>query len=281
MTRTSSAVPSEVALSSPDRIPLECSVTWKININADVGEGYGRWRLGPDEDLVPLVPSVNIACGFHAGDPRIMHRVAAQAVEAGVDVGAHVSLPDLRGFGRRRMEIDADDLRDDVLYQVGALDAFVRAEGGAMRHVKPHGSLYAMCGQHEEYARALLEAVAQYDDELIVIVGPGWPRRLAGEYGLSVVYEGYLDLEYRVDGHPQVEPVKQSCDPDDVVRRALGIVKDHTAKALDGSVLEVVAPTLCLHGDMPNVLEVTRRVRERLAQEDIEIVGLARALAAA
>jgi UPF0271 protein len=256
-------------------------VTWKININSDMGEGYGRWQLGPDEELIPLVPTVNIACGFHAGDPRIMHRVTAQAVAEGVDIGAHVALPDLRGFGRRPLEIDPADLRDDVLYQIGALDAFVRAAGGRMRHVKPHGSMYAMCGRREEYARALLEAVSAYDRELIVIVGQGWPQRLAGEYGLVAVYEGYIDLEYQPDGYPRVEHLKQSYDPDDVVRRALSIVKERTAKALDGSALEVVTPTLCLHGDMPNVLEVTRRVRERLAEEDVEIVGLAAALAAA
>jgi 5-oxoprolinase (ATP-hydrolysing) subunit A len=255
-------------------------VTWKININSDMGDGYGRWRLGPDEELIPLVPTVSIACGFHAGDPRIMRRVAALAVDAGIDVGAHVSLPDLRGFGRRPMEIDPEDLHDDVLYQVGALDAFVRAEGGAMRHVKPHGSLYAMCGRREEYARALLTAISAYDDELIVIVGQGWPQRLAEEYGLTVVYEGYVDLDYRPDGYPRVEPEKKPCDPDDVVRRALAIVKEQTARALDGSTLEVVTPTLCLHGDVPNVLEVTHRVRERLAEEDVEIVGLTPALAA-
>jgi UPF0271 protein len=256
-------------------------VTWKINLKADIGAGYGQWRLGPDEELLPLVPSVTIACGFHAGDPRIMHRVTAQAVEAGMDVGAHVSLPDLRGFGRRPMEIDPEELRDDVLYQVGALDAFLRAEGGAMRHVKPHGSLYTMCGQKEEYARALLEAVAKYDDEMIVIAGPGWPQRLAEEYELTVIHEGYIDLEYQPDGYPQVEQVKRAHDPDDVVRRALGIVKDRTAQALDGSTLEVVTPTLALHGDMPNILEVTRHVRQRLAEEDVEIVRLTPALAAA
>jgi UPF0271 protein len=259
-------------------------VSWKININSDLGEGYGRRRPGPDEDLLPLVPTVNIPCGFHAGDPRIMHRAAALAVEAGVDIGAHVSLPDLsdlRGFGRRPLDIDPSDLRDDVLYQLGALDAFVQTEGGAMRHVKPHGPLQAMCGRQEECARALLEAVSVYDDELIVIVGQGWPRGLAGEYGLLSVYEGYIDLEYRPDGYPRAEDVKRSYDPDDVVRRALSIIKDRTARALDGSTLEVVTPTLSLHGDMPNVAEVARRVRERLTEEDVEIVGLAAALAAA
>ncbi|MDN3354619.1 LamB/YcsF family protein [Actinomadura sp. DC4] len=233
-------------------------MTWKININTDLGDG--------GEELVPLIPSVTVACGFHAGDPRTMHRVTAQAVEAGIDVGALVS------FG------DPSRLRDDVLYQIGALDAFLRAEGGAMRHVKPYGPL---CGRREEYARALLEAVAAYDDEMIVIAGPGWPQRLAGEYGLTVVHEGYIDLEYGSDGYPQVEQVKKAHHPDDVVRRALGIVKERTARALDGSMLDVATPTLALHGDMPNILEVTRHVRQRLAEEDIEVVGLTPALAAA
>ena len=252
-------------------------MTWKININTDMGGGYGQWRLGPDEEFVPLVPSVNIACGFHAGDPRIMHRVTAAAVEAGIDVGAHVSLPDLRGFGQRPMEIDPDDLRDDVLYQVGSLDAFLRVEGGAMRHVKPHGALYDMCGKREDYARALLEAVARYDDELIVITGPGWPQRLAAEYGLTVIGEGYIDLDYRADGYPEVEHTGRPRDPEDVVRRALAIIKEHTATALDGSTLEIVTPTLCLHGDRG----VARHVRSRLAEEDVEVVGLSSALAAA
>jgi 5-oxoprolinase (ATP-hydrolysing) subunit A len=253
-------------------------MTWQININSDMGEGYGRWQLGSDEELIPLVPTVNIACGYHAGDPRIMRRVAAAAIAAGADAGAHVALPDLRGFGRRPMEIDPDDLRDDVLYQIGALDGFIRAAGGIMRHVKPHGSMYAMCGRREEYARALLEAVASYDKNLAVIVGQGWPQRLAAEYGLTVVYEGYIDLDYRPDGYPRVEPVKQSRDPDDVVRRALAIVRDQSATALDDSAIKVCTPTLCLHGDMPNVLEVARHVRKRLAEEDVEIVDLATAI---
>jgi 5-oxoprolinase (ATP-hydrolysing) subunit A len=251
----------------------------QININSDMGEGFGRWQLGPDEELIPLVPTVNIACGFHAGDPRIMHRVTAAAIDAGVDIGAHVALPDLRGFGRRPLDIAAEDLLDDLLYQIGALGAFVRVEGGTLRHVKPHGSLYAMCGRNEHYARALLEAVSRYDRNLIVIVGQGWPERLAGEYGLTVRHEGYIDLDYQPDGFPRVEPVKQACDPDEVARRAITLVEQRKAKALDGSWIEVDTPTLCLHGDMPNVLEVARRLRARLAEVDIEIVDLATAVA--
>ena len=251
-------------------------MTWKININSDMGGGSGQWRLAPGE--VPLVPSVNVACGFHAGDPRTMHRVTAQAVEAGIDVGAHVSFYDLQKSSRRPIEVDPGDLRDDVLYQLGSLDAFVRAEGGAMRHVKPHGALYVMCGRRLDYAQALLDAVAKYDDELIVITGPGWPQRLAAEYGLTVIGEGYLDLDYRPDGYPEVEHTRRPRDPEDVARRALGIVKEHTVEALDGSTIEVVTPTLCLRGDTPGV---ARHVRERLAQEGVEVVGLSLALAAA
>jgi 5-oxoprolinase (ATP-hydrolysing) subunit A len=251
-----------------------------ININSDVGEGFGRWQLGADDELIPLVPTVNIACGFHAGDPAIMRRTTRTAIEAGADIGAHVSLPDLRGFGRRPLDISPDDLRDDVLYQIGALGGFVRTLGGTMRHVKPHGSLYAMCGRDEQYARALLDAVSGYDRDLIVIVGQDWPQRLAGEYGLTVVYEGYIDLEYQPNGFPKVEPVKRAYDPEDVVRRALRIIDEHAATALDGSTVRVRTPTLCLHGDMPNVLEVTRHVRKRLEAQDIDIVDLASAVAA-
>jgi UPF0271 protein len=228
-------------------------VTWNINLNADLGEAPG-----PSAELIALVPSVTIACG----DPRSMHRLSAQAVEAGIDVGALIRPPRTSGDG-------PDDLRDDVLYQVGALDAFVQSEGGAMRHVKPHGSLSALCGQREEYARALLEAVAKYDDEMIVVAGPGWPQRLADSYGLTVVREGYLDREYRPDGR-----IEQVQDPDEVVRRALRLAKDRTA----GSTFDVM--TLTLSGDTPNVVEVTRRVRQRLAEEDVGIVGLTPAVAA-
>lgn len=253
-------------------------MTWRININSDMGEGFGRWQLGPDEELIPLVPTVNIACGFHAGDSRIMHRVTKAAVAAGVDIGAHVALPDLRGFGRRPLEIAPEELLDDILYQIGALDAFVRFEGGTMRHVKPHGSLYAMCGRREEYARALLEAVSRYDRNLIVIVGQGWPERLADEYGLIVRHEGYIDLDYQPDGFPIVEPVKQARDPEEVARRAVAIVKERKATAADGTQITVETPTLCLHGDMPNVLEVAATLRVRLCAEDIEIVDLAKAV---
>ncbi|TNC25332.1 LamB/YcsF family protein [Amycolatopsis alkalitolerans] len=254
-------------------------MTWRVNINSDMGEGFGRWQLGPDEDLIPLVPTVNIACGFHAGDPRIMHRVTKAAIAAGADVGAHVALPDLRGFGRRPLEIAAEDLLDDILYQIGALDAFVRAEGGTMRHVKPHGSLYAMCGRREEYARALLEAVSRYDRSLLVIVGQGWPERLAGEYGLTVRHEGYVDLDYQPDGFPVVEPMKQPRDAEDVARRAIRLVTEHAATAVDGSSLRVDTPTLCLHGDMPGVVDVAVTLRKRLAEHDIEVVDLATAVA--
>lgn len=250
-----------------------------ININSDVGEGFGRWQLGPDDDLIPLVPTVNIACGFHAGDPRIMRRATRTAIGCGADIGAHVALPDLRGFGRRPLDISPDDLRDDLLYQIGALSAFVQAEGGVMRHVKPHGSLYAMCGRNEDYARALLESVAAYDKKLIVIVGQGWPQRISTEYGLTVVYEGYIDLEYQPDGYPVVEPVKKSYAPDEVVRRALRIVNEGSATAVDGSTIELKTPTLCLHGDMPNIMDVVRHVRGRLNEEGIDIVDLATAVA--
>lgn len=189
-------------------------MTWTINLTTDIGEGSRR--LANDEELLSLVPSVSIACGFHAGGPEIMRRLAARAVEAGVDVGAYVA-------GRSG---------DDVLYQIGALNAFVQAEGGALRHVKPHPAV-----QDEESARALLEAIVRYDDELIVIAGQGWPHRLGAEYGLTVIREEILR-------------------PDDAVRQALSRS----------------APCLRLPA-MP--VDAIRRVRRRLAEEGVEVVRLA------
>jgi UPF0271 protein len=259
-------------------------MTWKMNINSDMGEGFGRWRLGPDEELIsliPLVPTVSVACGFHAGDARVMHRIAECAVARGTDIGAHVGLPGLRGYGRRPLDLEPADLRDEVLYQMGALDAFVRAEGGAMRHIKPHGTLRGVCARREEYARAVLEAVARYDDELIVVVGRGWPWRLAEEYGLTVVYEGYLEVDHRPEDLPRAAYRQRSCEPDSAVRRALAIAREYTASVRGGFTIDGATPTLCLRGDMPNILEVICRVRDRLAEEEVEVVGLSATLAAA
>jgi UPF0271 protein len=175
----------------------------QININCDMGEGFGRWTLGDDAGILPLVPTANIATGFHGGDPTIMRRVVGLAQEVGADIGAHVALPDLLGFGRRRIDVSPQELQDYVTYQIGALGAFARAAGAELTHVKPHGILYTMAGQDPTIGRALLTAVRDYDPGLVVIVGGAETPAIANELGIRVLPEAYCDLDY----HAGVEVV--------------------------------------------------------------------------
>lgn len=246
----------------------------RVNINCDMGEGYGRWSLGDDAALMPLVPTANIATGFHAGDPSIMRRTARLALEAGTDIGAHVALPDLLGFGRRRIEIGAQELMDAITYQIGAMGAFAKAVGGELVHVKPHGVLYAMAGQNEELGRAVLTAIRDYDPGLIVILPGDMARAIGEELGVRVVPEAYCDLAYHPDGYPVVERVKVAWDPEEVARRALRIVLEQRGEAVDGTPLALDMKTICIHGDSPNAVDVARTVRARLAEAGVAVVSL-------
>jgi len=250
----------------------------RVNINCDMGESFGRWRLGSDAELMRYVPTINVACGFHAGDPHVMRRTVELAAEAGVEVGAHPALPDVLGFGRRRMEISADELRDYVLYQVGALQGVARAAGLRVSHVKPHGALYAMCGARDDLARALLEAARALDPDALVIVGGPAVEAASAATGVCAVPEGYVDLAYQPNGFPVLERAKRTWDPDAVAARAVRLVRERRLEAVDGSPLTIDVPTFCVHGDAPNAIEVARTVRDRLAREGIEVVPLARAV---
>ncbi len=230
----------------------------RINLNCDMGESYGRWTLGHDGPLMELVPTINVACGFHAGDPHVMRRTVELAARAGVEIGAHVALPDVLGFGRRRLAITADELGDYVLYQVGAL--------------------FAMCGESEEYALALLGAMRALDPGLVAIVGGPAVPAAAAATGVRAVPEGYVDLEYQPNGFPVLERAKRAWDPVEVADRALRIVRERRLPAVDGSPLRVEVPTICVHGDAPNALEVARAVRARLAAAGIAVVPLTRML---
>lgn len=246
----------------------------RININCDMGESFGRWQLGNDPELMRYIPTINIACGFHAGDPHVMRRTVELAAEAGVEIGAHPSLPDILGFGRRQMLITADDLRDYIIYQVGALQGFVQAIGQRLCHVKPHGALYAMCGEREEYALALLEAVGALDRKMTVIVGGPAVAAASVSTGVRAVPEGYVDLAYQPNGFPVLERAKRVWAPQEVANRAVRIVRERRLEAVDGSPLTIDVPTFCIHGDAPNAIDVARTVRERLAAENIDVVPL-------
>lgn len=245
-----------------------------LDVNVDLGESFGRWKLGADLDLMPHISSVSIACGFHAGDPVTMRETATAAVEHGLQIGAHVALPDLLGFGRRRMAVAPDDLRDYTIYQIGALQAFVTAAGGRLGHVKPHGALYAMCSADPELAGAVAQAIAAVDPTLLLLLLNDHTADAVQAHGIRLVTEAFVDLEYRPDGTLVIEAVKRAWDPERVAARALRLVRERVIDAEDGSLLDTEAPTVCIHGDGPNAVEIAIRVKRALAEADVRLAPL-------
>lgn len=252
-----------------------------VDLNSDLGEGFGVWTLGDDAGLLEVVTSANVACGFHAGDPVTMRRVCATAVERGVAIGAQVSYRDLAGFGRRFVDVEPAELTDDVLYQLGALAGFARVAGGELAYVKPHGALYNAIVTHEAQAAAVVEAVRRYDPALPVLGLPGsqW-LRLAGEAGLRTVPEAFADRAYTPEGTlvPRREDGAVLHDAEVVAARCVRMVRDGTVEAVDGSVVAVEPASLCVHGDTPGALAMARAVRAALedARVRIEAFGQAR-----
>ena len=249
-----------------------------IDVNVDMGESFGRWSLGDDASLMPYISSANIACGFHAGDPGAMRRTVAAAVEHNLQIGAHVALPDLLGFGRRAMKISGADLTDYCTYQIGALAAFVAAEGGRLAHVKPHGALYAMCAQDAELMEAVASSIAEVDSQLVLLALRDDHAAAVERHGVRLITESFVDLDYDADGNLMIEAVKQAWDPEKVAKRAVRVARERKVAKTDGSDLEVDSPTICLHGDAPNALEVARTVKERLDGEGIAVKPLAELL---
>lgn len=240
-----------------------------IDLNADLGEGFGAWRLGDDEALLDIVTSANVACGFHAGDPSTMHRVCRAAAERGVAVGAQVGYRDLAGFGRRRIDYAFGELRDDVLYQIGALEAFCRAAGDRVRYVKPHGALYNTAAIDQGQADAVVAAILAYDSALPVLCQPGSVlHRQAEAAGLTAVGEGFADRGYLPDGRlvPRSRPDALVHDPAAVVERAARMAVDGEVVAVDGSVIACPVRSICVHGDTPGAVELARAVRTGLAR---------------
>lgn len=245
-----------------------------IDLNADLGEGLGIWRLGDDQGLLEVITSANVACGFHGGDPSIMRRVCAAAVERGVAIGAQVGYRDLHGFGRRFLDVAPAELTDDVLYQLGALDAFARVAGDRVRYLKPHGALYNAIVSHDEQAAAVVEAVRRYDATLPVLGLPGsaW-LRLAAEAGLTPVAEAFADRTYTPTGElvPRGEAGAVLEDPEEIAARSVRMAVDGEIEAADGSVLKVDPRSLCVHGDTPGAVAVARGVRTALRAAGVQV----------
>jgi UPF0271 protein len=245
-----------------------------IDLNADLGEGFGTWRLGDDDALLDVVTSANVACGFHAGDPSLMRRICRLAAERGVAIGAQVGYRDLAGFGRRRIEYDLDELRDDIVYQIGALEAFGRVAGTRVRYVKPHGALYNTAAVDEGQASAVVAAVSGYDASLPVLCQPGSVLALAaGEAGLTVIGEGFADRGYRSDGTlvPRSAPDAVIHDADVVAARAARMAAEGVVVAVDGTHVPAAVRSICVHGDTPGAVDLARRVRASLAAAHLTV----------
>ena len=248
-----------------------------VDLNADAGESFGAYRIETEEALLELVTSVNVACGFHAGDPRAMERTVRRAAEAGIGVGAHVGYPDLVGFGRRRMELSPDELRTDVLYQIGAAYAFCRAAGIRLQHVKPHGAMYNTALRDPVVAEAIVQAVAVFDADLVVLAIPGSELAAAAERaGLKVAYEGFVDRRYRADGSlvPREWQGAVIHDPEVAAEQAVRMVVDRRVRCVDGVELETHVHTLCIHGDNPAAPAIARAVRRRLEAAGVAILPI-------
>ena len=246
----------------------------RIDLNSDVGESYGRWKLGDDAAVLGVVTSANVACGYHAGDATTLRRTCVLAAEQGVVVGAQVGYNDLAGFGRRFIDMDPVELVDDILYQIGALEALARAAGVTVRYVKPHGALYNAVVEHESQARAVVDAVRTYDPALPLVGLPGSVLLATAERaGLRTIREAFADRAYTPQGTlvPRREAGAVLSDPAEVARRVVQMVVDGHVDAIDGSRVTVHAESVCVHGDSPGAVAMAQRIRADLAAAGVEL----------
>ena len=245
-----------------------------IDLNADLGEGFGVWRLGDDDAMLDVVTSANVACGFHAGDPAGLARTCRAAAQRGVRIGAQVGYRDLAGFGRRFIDVTAEDLTADVTYQIGALQALARAAGSAVSYVKPHGALYNTIVTDATQAQAVAQAVHAVDPALPVLGLAGSEFfAAAGRLGLRTVPEAFADRAYRPDGQlvSRREPGAVLHDPDEIAARVVAMVTTGRLVAVDGSTITVEAESVCVHGDSPGAVRIATTLRERLVAEGITL----------
>jgi UPF0271 protein len=253
-----------------------------VDLVADLGEGFGAYSMGDDAALLEVVSSANIACGFHAGDPDIMNATVAECVRRGVSIGAHPSFPDLRGFGRRAMDLTADEVRNDVLYQFGALTAFASYHGASVAHIAPHGRLGNLVATRADYAAAVADAAARVNPDLIVLAQDGELASAAAALQLPVAIVGIADRAYEADGTlvPRSRPGAVIHDPSVIVDRTVRMVCEGLIETVAGTDLQIVADTVLLHGDNPGAVQLARQVRAELERAGVTIAPIAQVLAA-
>ncbi|MFD1032773.1 LamB/YcsF family protein [Metaplanococcus flavidus] len=247
-------------------------MTFKVDLNCDMGESYGVYKLGQDEEILNYVSSANIACGFHAGDPATMRKTVRMALEKDVAIGAHPGFQDLQGFGRRNLQLTAIEIYELVVYQIGALNAFVKAEGGLLQHVKAHGALYNMAAKDAVYAEAIAEAVYDVNPALILFGLAGSELITAGnDIGLRTASEVFSDRNYEADGTltPRSEPNALITDADAAIARVVRMVKENKVHTAQGTEVELKADTICIHGDGVNALAFAEKISKSLKDADI------------
>ncbi|MEZ0340728.1 LamB/YcsF family protein [Mycobacterium sp. pV006] len=245
-----------------------------VDLNADLGEGFGVWRIGDDDAMLDIVTSANVACGFHAGDAATLARTCRAAAARGVRIGAQVGYRDLAGFGRRFIDVEPDELTADVIYQIGALQALARAAGSTVKYVKPHGALYNAIVDHEEQAEAVAAAVHATDPDLAVLGLAGSAFLAAAQrLGLRTIAEAFADRAYTPDGRlvSRREPGAVLEDPDEISRRVASMVRDGTVTAIDGSPVAIQVESVCVHGDSPDAVRIAAAVRRRLLADGIVV----------
>ncbi|MQF80343.1 LamB/YcsF family protein [SAR202 cluster bacterium AD-493-K16_JPT_193m] len=250
-------------------------MTLVVDFNCDMGESFGQYKLGCDEEVIKYITSANVACGFHAGDPQSMQYTVELAEKHGVAIGAHPAFPDLQGFGRRNMSVTPTEARNDVAYQIGALQAFTKSH--RLQHVKPHGAMYNMAVNNTDLAKAINEAVLETDPGMIIIVLAGsiWAN-LAREMGLKVAEEAFADRALNADGTlvPRTQHGSIIHDLQEVVERSVQMVTEGKVKAITGEYVSIKADTLCLHGDTPGAVEMAKAVRSGLESSGVNITSL-------
>ena len=252
----------------------------KIDLNSDVGESFGVYKIGLDEEVIPLISSANIACGFHAGDPTVMKYTIALAKKYGVALGAHPGFPDLLGFGRRNMDATLEEIGDYITYQIGALQAFATSQKMKLQHVKSHGALYNMAAQDMRIAEAITEAVSKLDKDLILVMLPG-PKKdelqeIGRRYGIRVVFEFFADRGYNSDGTlvSRREPDAMIHDHQFAADRVIKMVTEGRIVSKDGTEIEVASDTICVHGDNPAAVKLVKQIKESLLSSGIEITPM-------
>ena len=245
-----------------------------IVLNSDMGESFGNWHIGPDH-LMQYLSAVNLACGFHAGDPNVMYNSVEAAKQYGVSVGAHPGFRDLQGFGRRMMDLTPEEVYNDTLYQMGALDAFMRVKDMKITHINPHGELDPLVSDSEPHARAFLKAIKDYQDDMILVTEEkALIYKMAQEEGVRVLRVGYPDLKYSSDGSFAIDREKKPLEPNEIVEQSVRMIKEKKALAVDGSYFDIHVDVLAYHSDVPNAEEILSALRKRLAEEDIAVVSL-------